>query len=93
MAWITLLAASLVVWGLCGAVIGIGRQIWSLRTTLYVHLIAALDFRLPGSSTLPKLVVPEFDPLLRAGVIGRNHHRARRSRGRAAVRAQFRDVS
>ena len=29
MAWITLLTASLVVWGLCGAAIGIGRQIWS----------------------------------------------------------------
>ena len=68
MAWITLLATSLVVWGLCGAVIGIGGQIWSLRTTLYVHLIAALIFAF-GSSTLHRFFAPEFDPLLRAGVM------------------------
>jgi hypothetical protein len=39
-----------------------------LRTTLYVHLIAALIFAF-GSSTLHRLFAPQFDPLLRAGVM------------------------
>lgn len=68
MAWIELLAASLVVWGLCGAVIGVGRRIWSIKTTLAVHLVAAPIFAF-CLSALHRLAAPEFDPLLRAIVM------------------------
>jgi len=68
MSWIYLLGASLVLWGMCGAVIAIGRRIWSLPTTLYVHLIAAPVFAYV-LSTLHKLEAPEFNYLLRAGVM------------------------
>lgn len=68
MAWIELLAASLVVWGLCGAVIGVGRRIWSMKTTLAVHLVAAPIFAF-CLSALHRFAAPEFDPLLRAIVM------------------------
>ena len=68
MSWIYLLGASLVLWGMCGAVIAIGRRLWSLQTTLYVHLIAAPVFAY-FLSTLHKLAAPEFGSLLRAGVM------------------------
>jgi len=38
---LVILIHALVGWGLCGAVIGIGRQLWSMETTLAVHLVAA----------------------------------------------------
>ncbi len=66
--WIYLLMASLALWAMCGAVIAIGRRIWSLPTTLYVHLIAAPVFAY-FLSTLQKLEAPEFNHLLRAGVM------------------------
>ena len=68
MSWIYLLGASLVLWGMCGAVIGVGRRIWSLQTTLYVHLVAAPIFAF-CLSALHKFAAPGFDPLLRAGVM------------------------
>lgn len=68
MTWTYLLGASLVLWGACGGVIAIGRRIWSLRTTLYVHLIAAPAFAYL-LATFHKLLFPGFDPLLRAGVM------------------------
>ena len=68
MSWIYLFAASLVLWGMCGAVIAVGRRIWSLQTTLYVHLVAAPVFAYVLAS-LHKLAAPEFDSLLRAGVM------------------------
>ena len=45
-----------------------GRRIWSLRTTLYVHLIAAPAFAYV-LSTFHKLMFPGFDMLLRAEVM------------------------
>ena len=65
MSWITLLGLGLVLWAGCGAVIGIGRKIWSLDTTLKVHLAAAtlLAFLV---SAIHKLLAPAFDPGLRA---------------------------
>ena len=41
MAWVYLIGLSLALWGACGGVIAIGRRLWSLETTLRVHLIAA----------------------------------------------------
>ena len=66
-AWIALLAVSS--FGGCAAqssqwAVGF----WSLPTTWYVHLIAAPIFAF-GSSALHQLAGPEFDPLLRAGVM------------------------
>ena len=41
MAWVYLIGLAIVLWGACGGVIAIGRQLWSIDTTLCVHLIAA----------------------------------------------------
>jgi hypothetical protein len=68
MLWTYLLGASVVLWGACGGIIAIGRRIWSLRTALYVHLIAAPVFAYFLSS-FHKLLFPGFDALLRAGVM------------------------
>jgi Na+-transporting NADH:ubiquinone oxidoreductase subunit NqrD len=68
MAWVYLLGLALVLWGVCGATIAIGRRIWSLDTTLRIHLVVApvVAFLV---STVHGLLVPEFDALLRAAVI------------------------
>lgn len=68
MSWLCLFACSLVLWGLCGAVIALGRKLWSERTTLYVHLIAAPCFAFLMASVF-KYAFPAFDPLLRAEVM------------------------
>ena len=36
-----LMVFSLIVWAFCGAIMGIGRSIWSIETTLWVHLFGA----------------------------------------------------
>jgi hypothetical protein len=41
MAWVYLVGLALVLWGACGGVVAIGRKVWSIDTTLRVHLIAA----------------------------------------------------
>jgi hypothetical protein len=53
---------------LCGAVIAGGRRIWSLQTTLYIHLAAAPVFALL-LATLFAHAFPAFDPLMRAAVM------------------------
>jgi len=44
MAWIYLFGLGIVLWGSCGAVMAIGRKLWSLDTTLRVHLAATPRF-------------------------------------------------
>jgi len=68
MNWVYLIALGLVLWGGCGAVIGVGRKIWTLDTTLKVHLVAAalLAFAV---AAVHAIVVPGFDPVLRALVL------------------------
>ncbi len=68
MSWISLFGLGFVLWGACGAVIAMGRRIWTLDTTLQVHLIAApiLAFLM---AAVHKLQAPEFDPQLRAVVL------------------------
>ncbi len=68
MAWVYLIGLALVLWGACGAVIAVGRGLWSLDTTLRVHLIAApiIAFLVAAAH---KALAPEFDPLLRAATI------------------------
>ena len=68
MVWACLIGASLVLWGLCGATIAIGRRLWSLQTTLYVHLAAAPVFAF-ALAALFGAAFPEFDRLLRAEVM------------------------
>lgn len=65
MAWVYLFASGLVLWGLCGATMAIGRRVWSLETTLRVHLVAApvIAFFV---SAIHKSLAPEFDSVLRA---------------------------
>ncbi len=38
---LVILAHALVGWGLCGAIVGIGRNLWDMQTTLIVHAIGA----------------------------------------------------
>jgi hypothetical protein len=65
MSWAYLFGLGLVLWGACGAVIAVGRRIWTLDTTLKIHLVAApiLSFVL---SAVHRLCAPGFDPALRA---------------------------
>ena len=65
MAWVYLIGLALVLWGACGGVIAIGRRLWSIDTTLRVHLIVAplVAFLLAAAH---KEMAPAFDPLLRA---------------------------
>ena len=59
---------ALVLWGACGGVIAIGRKLWSIDTTLRVHLVAApvLAFLVAAAH---RELAPDFDPLLRAAAI------------------------
>ena len=41
MAWVELVGLALALWATCGAVIAVGRKLWSIDTTLRVHLLAA----------------------------------------------------
>ena len=68
MAWVYLIGLAFVLWGACGGVIGIGRKLWSLDTTLRVHLIAAPIFAFLVAAAHRELA-PQFDPLLRAAAI------------------------
>ena len=68
MAWAYLVGLALVLWGACGAVIAVGRKLWSLDTTLRVHLIAAPVFAFLVSAA-HALLAPDFDPALRAAAI------------------------
>ena len=68
MAWVYLVGLALVLWGAYGAIIAIGRRLWSLDTTLRVHLIAAAIIAFLVAAAHKELV-PEFDPLLRAAAI------------------------
>ncbi len=68
MAWVYLIGLALVLWGACGGVIAVGRRLWSLDTTLRVHLIAApINAFLVAAAH--KELAPGFDPLLRAAAI------------------------
>lgn len=68
MAWLSLCGLALVLWALCGAVILIGRRVWSLETTLYVHLAAAPLFAF-ALAAVHEVLFPAFDPLTRAAVM------------------------
>ncbi len=68
MSWTYLLGTSLALWGACGGVIAIGRRIWSLQTTLYVHLVMVPIFAYLLSA-VHRLFFPEFGSLLRAAVM------------------------
>jgi NAD(P)-dependent dehydrogenase (short-subunit alcohol dehydrogenase family) len=41
MAWVYLLGLALALWGVCGAIMAIGRKVWSLDTALRIHLAVA----------------------------------------------------
>ena len=53
MAWVYLIGLAIVVWGACGGVIAIGRRLWSIDTTLRVHLIAAPTIAFPRCDGSP----------------------------------------
>jgi hypothetical protein len=68
MAWVSLILLALVLWAACGSVIAIGRRIWTIETTLIVHLFAApaIAFLVAGAH---KLLAPDFDIVVRAAAI------------------------
>jgi hypothetical protein len=68
MAWVYLLGLTLVLWGICGATMAIGRKVWSLDAALRIHLAVApiVAFLV---STVHRSLAPEFDPMLRAAVM------------------------
>jgi hypothetical protein len=68
MAWAYLFGLGLALWSACGAVMAIGRRIWTLEATLRIHLVAAplVAFFV---SAVHKLLAPDFSPVLRAAVM------------------------
>jgi hypothetical protein len=68
MAWVYLIGLALVLWGTCGGVIAIGRRLWTIDTTLWVHLVAATVFAFLVAAA-HRALAPGFDPLLRAAAI------------------------
>lgn len=57
MAWTSLIALGLLLWGACGTVMSIGRRLFSLDTTLRVHLVAA-----PAMAFLVSAIHTRIDP-------------------------------
>ena len=68
MAWVSLVALSLIVWAACGGVIAGGRRVWTMQTTLVVHLFAAAAFAFAAASAHAWLA-PDFDPVVRAAAM------------------------
>ncbi|MBU2533284.1 MAG: hypothetical protein KKB37_11125 [Alphaproteobacteria bacterium] len=68
MDWLCAIVVSLFVWGLCGAVMMVGRRFFSMRTTIHIHLAAAPVFAF-ALSCLHAHVAPAFDPMVRAGLM------------------------
>ena len=68
MAWISLIVLALALWAACGGVIAIGRRVWTLRTTLIVHLFAAAAFAFAAAAA-HKLMAPDFDIVGRAAAM------------------------
>jgi hypothetical protein len=68
MSWVSLVLLTLVLWAACGGVIAIGRRVWSMQTTLVVHLFAAAAFAFAAASA-HKLLAPDFDAIVRAAAM------------------------
>ncbi len=68
MVWSYLVGLALLVWGACGAVMAIGRQLWGLQTALRVHLFAAPAITFLLSIAHARLD-PACGPALRASVV------------------------
>ena len=68
MAWVYLFGLGLVLWGLCGAVMAIGRRIWFLDTTLHVHLVIAPVVAFVVAA-IHKFLAADFSSVLRAMVL------------------------
>jgi hypothetical protein len=68
MAWVSLILLALILWAACGGVIAIGRRVWSLQTTLVVHLFAAAAFAF-AAAAVHKLRAPDFDVVVRAAAM------------------------
>ena len=68
MAWISLILLALALWAACGGVIAIGRRLWTLQTTLVVHLFAAAAFAFAAAAG-HKAVAPDFDVVGRAAAM------------------------
>jgi len=68
MAWISLILLAFVLWAACGGVIAIGRRVWTMQTTLVVHLFAAAAFAF-AAAAVHKLLAPDVDAIARAAAM------------------------
>jgi hypothetical protein len=68
MEWLYVVVAALIIWGLCGAVMGLGRRLIGLDATLLLHLIMAPVFSFCVTLILDRFA-PTPQPLSRAIVI------------------------
>lgn len=68
MAWVSLIALTLILWAICGGVIAIGRRIWAMQTTLIIHLFVA-SIGAFGIAATHKLLFPNVAALPRAVAI------------------------
>jgi hypothetical protein len=68
MDWVLVVIAAIIIWMLCGAVMGFGRRLIGLDATLRLHLIMAPVFSFCVTLVLSRLA-PAPDSLLRAIVI------------------------
>ena len=68
MVWSYLVGLALLLWGACGAVMAVGRRLWTLPTALRVHLAAAptMGFAL---SIAHARIDPACGALMRATVV------------------------
>ncbi|HTR12567.1 MAG TPA: hypothetical protein VMI72_04725 [Roseiarcus sp.] len=68
MAWVYLVALSLVLWSACGAVIAMERRPWPIDKTLRIRLVAAPMFAFLVSAA-HNLLAPEFAAATRATAV------------------------
>ena len=68
MPWISLILLALAVWAGCGGVIALGRRVWTLQTTLVVHLFAAAAFAFAAAAA-HKLLAPDVGAVTRAAAM------------------------
>ena len=68
MAWFSLILLALALWAACGGVIAVGRRVWSMQTTLVVHLFAAAAFAFAAAAA-HKVLAPDFDVVERAATM------------------------
>jgi hypothetical protein len=69
MAWGSLVICGLILWGVCGGVYAMGRDVWPAEMPEAVRLVVAPAVA-SAVTVAHKLVAPDFGALARAAVLG-----------------------